>query len=765
MVTGIGGSNETVGPTLNAKRRRRKEQLEEDDSSELSEESDDDGEQNTLGQIKFNKMPLRSRAGSSPLRNQQEGPSVLVTSPSLRPGDGPLRRGSMDAPSATRPFRGRARRDTTTSSEMSSENELDATYFQRKQVKPRRAAKTGHLLAERIQEDDRENDLDIGPVGAREPSEGSLSSDFGESEDSASDLGDPEDPLASLPLPMPGVPQISTPQSMSPKKPRPIPITQTSLQALPPPRPISVIAPVSLLSKALKAKDKKPVSPFERFATLSGKGDPNPLYIRIYSGKPMKPIELLLRRNPNEGGAVTVAEVIGFALWRYNEEKLQPTVTGPKANVNKWNFRMVEDEEVDYDFPALARSKLITDFTSNNNRGARGRSREKPWDEFALVEASETEFSQNEKTTPQYSKEAADAMDGAALTPQLTPSQPVTPTPAPTAPADLLELKPPPLPITAQDRPRIMRNPITGPSFASAVGSKEAVPLDAPAVPVSHAAPKTGLLKLLNVHFLDDNFLTRSTQIEVTTDTYIADVFDQVCKRLNVDKAMYVLKVHATTTVAPSDRTVEALGDRSDLDLAKRRFIGDGTFGLSGSPGSSSPNAPLLVPSGGVTPGTPKKTKKGTMAQTPALTARQENVFTNLSLQGSSLINTTYKRYTVIRKQPMSFSTSASTRVIAIDAEYLHILPASALSLDGTHHNRSALIDAMQNVKISTIHFGSIVGSKVSRRHARMFSFGVFREKGETKRYDFEAPTQAEAVEIVGEIRRGIEKYSQDAGL
>lgn len=44
MVTGGGASNDTVGPTLNARRRRRKEQLEEDDSSDLSDESDDDAE-------------------------------------------------------------------------------------------------------------------------------------------------------------------------------------------------------------------------------------------------------------------------------------------------------------------------------------------------------------------------------------------------------------------------------------------------------------------------------------------------------------------------------------------------------------------------------------------------------------------------------------------------------------------------------------------------------------------------------------------------
>lgn len=43
MITG-GGSNETVGPGLMAKRRRRREQHEEDDSSDLSDESDDDTE-------------------------------------------------------------------------------------------------------------------------------------------------------------------------------------------------------------------------------------------------------------------------------------------------------------------------------------------------------------------------------------------------------------------------------------------------------------------------------------------------------------------------------------------------------------------------------------------------------------------------------------------------------------------------------------------------------------------------------------------------
>jgi hypothetical protein len=69
---------------------------------------------------------------------------------------------------------------------------------------------------------------------------------------------------------------------------------------------------------------------------------------------------------------VTVADAIGLSLWRYNEEALKPPIQEDKTNVNRWTMRMVEDGEVDYDFPALGRTRPIADFTSNNNRPARG---------------------------------------------------------------------------------------------------------------------------------------------------------------------------------------------------------------------------------------------------------------------------------------------------------------------------------------------------------------------------------------------------------
>lgn len=748
MVTGGALSNETVGPDIRTRRKRRKEQFqEEDDSSDLSDESDDEVDSRPVNQIKFAKMPVRTRAGSSPLRsaNHLDGPSVLVTSPSVKPGDDSrLRRGSLGANDV---FRGRPRKDTTTSSEFSSENELDASYFARKQVNPRKAAKASALLSERIQEDDREGEDELGSIDEGGESDSTMSSDFEGTADSASILAD-ADPLDSLPMKLPGVPMISTPRSSSPRKPRLPAMPPLTMQALPPPRPISMVAPVSALTLALRAKNKAPASPFDRFATLSAKADPSPLYIKIYipsSSKSSKPMEMLLKRFADGGNLTTVAEAIGFALYRYNEEKLEPPTSTEKLNVNCWNFRMIEDEEVDFDFPALNRTRPMSEFTSSNNRPARGRSRDKPWDEFGLVEANDKEFQENEKSTPAYSKQAAEV---SVIIEEATPT---TPTPGPSAALNIPNPSPAP---STTPTPSSYRNPITGPSFAPIPAlrhepSKQL--MDAPTIQSSTSAMRQGAPKALTVHYTDENFLTRSTKIEVTTDTYIAEVFDAVCKRLGVDKALHVLKVSGSTVVAPPDRTLEALGDRADLDLVRRRFVGDGVLGMAGSPGSSSPNAPLFIGAGGTPHKKAKKGSGGMVATAAALPGIQR--FESLAaLTG----NSTYKRYNVLRKQPMSFAREAS-RVLTLDGEYIHIMPTSA-----EHHPTTQKVFEAPG-KVTTVHFSSVVGSKVSRRHPKTFRLVVYKER-ESKRYDFEAVSASEAAEIVMEIKKGVNRF-QETGL
>ena len=710
MVTG-GTTNDTIapGPTA-AKRRRRREHVEDDDSSDLSDESEEDAEsaQRAAQQIRFAKMPVRQRSDSSPIRSsdRKDGPELLVTSPSRRSTDTRFRRGSLGAVEAVK---ARARRDTATSSELSSENEVDPSYFQRRQISSRGASK-GTKPGDRLQDNDdagqlrktatnstNAEDSDVDSVGS------ALSSVLGETMDSASMLDMDEVPGLDTSSTSPVLSGMASSPPASRMNTTPRKNRSTSLlQDLPPPRPISVVEPVSLLGSALRARLAKPRNPIEQFATLSGKGSPSPFWIKIYAPfttDPETPFEMPLARTSKDGAGVTVAEATGLALWRYVEEGRKPALEPPRLNVNKWTMRMVEEGEVDYDFPALGRTRPMSEFTANNNRAARGRSRERPFDEFALVEATPQQVEENQKVTPKYTTTAESESENSAapLNAELTAASRMPP------------IKP--------QGPR--HNPVLGGQpFASALNNTSMTPADMPAAPTSHATPRMGVTKTLRIRYLDLNVSTQVTTMEISADSYIAEILDHVCKRWNLDKAGFTLKVSGTNTVAPLDRTVEALGARSDLDLVRRRF-GAGPLGLTGSPGSSSPNAPLLIDIEG-----PKKGKKGLQMFHPL--AQKQDL---MSSAGN------YKRYTVMRKQLTSFRQD-NQRVLAFDGDFLHIMP-------GEH----------SSAKSSSYAFADVLRCKVSSKHAKIIRL-VVRRLGDPKQYDFEAKTADEAQEIVDEVRK-----------
>ena len=164
MVTGQ-GSNDTVAP-LNTRRRKRKEELEEEDSSELSDDSEDEEDpKRAAQQIKFNKMPHRVRSGSSPAQPSklkeevnEDDVKLFVTSPSRPPESQGIRRGSL---SQVDTVKQRARRDTATSSEWSSENEVEPLMFRRQKLQTR-AVKHAQLLPDPIaEEESRKGDSDL----------------------------------------------------------------------------------------------------------------------------------------------------------------------------------------------------------------------------------------------------------------------------------------------------------------------------------------------------------------------------------------------------------------------------------------------------------------------------------------------------------------------------------------------------------------------------------------------------------------------------
>jgi target of rapamycin complex 2 subunit MAPKAP1 len=695
MLTGGGG--ETPGPSMATRRRRerRREQMEEDDSSDLSDDSDDEAEQRAAQQIRFAKMPVRNRSGSSPVQNSTIRQNAVITSPRAAPG---ARRGSQ---SALETVKERARRDTVTSSEVSSENEFDASGFHRHREAARAAARAAKLQAKIMEEpasgvkrvdsellaEEEEDDSDMSDA----------SSAFVASVDSASILVDVDDPVVAAD---PGQQVVGTvPKQLlrqsTIRKPPQAPQPQM-LQALPPPRPMSTIRPISmiqpksLLSDAFKAKKTKPSMPFEKFASLSGQGDPNPLSLRIYapySKTSSKPYEVLIRRNnQDEDGVtrpVTVAELIGLSLWRYHEEKLEPPIPSDKRSVNWWTLRMVDGDEVDDDFPPLERKKPLTSFTTANNRGGRSRGGGKAYDDFGLVMASEEGFEENQNLTPQYNQQ--ESTEEAAGEEDPTPGT----TPAP----NIAQLP--------QGSPAARLNPIINTQYRPETAADKPAP-----PPPAVSATNKGQQKLLRVHIHSPDVAPgQMVTLDVTTETYLAEILDMVCRKRQLDKNTHVLKLPGSGAVVYLDRTVASIGNVVDLELHRRRFGTDGPLSMgAGSPSTSSPKPVNWESSSG---GTQQKNKKKDKSGNPHPLA-QESM--NLDELGSS--NVTFKRYTVWRKQPMRF-VGMNERILAIDGEYVYVQPST-----GGKANR-------EGGKTTTVHFSNVIGCSVSRKHPTNFKVSM----------------------------------------
>jgi hypothetical protein len=160
-------------------------------------------------------------------------------------------------------------------------------------------------------------------------------------------------------------------------RPKPIPKREPStghFSPIPLTTAQSIRPPVSALTALIKAKEQNSHEEnhlAELYASFSGKGDLKPLHLKIYrptSDEPMRPVDVIVRQD------ATVAETIGFSLYRYWEEGRKPALKKEECDANVWTLRIMEDEGVvDDDFPALERIRPISRFQ---------------FDMFALVEAT-----------------------------------------------------------------------------------------------------------------------------------------------------------------------------------------------------------------------------------------------------------------------------------------------------------------------------------------------------------------------------------------
>jgi len=103
-------------------------------------------------------------------------------------------------------------------------------------------------------------------------------------------------------------------------------------------------------------------NPFtELYGAIAGRGDAPSLTLNIFfpeSKKPFSPVKVTVRKD------ATVEEVIGFGLWTYCEQKLDPPLDAglkegdPQLDVilsaAGWILRIAEEDgEVDEDFPGV----------------------------------------------------------------------------------------------------------------------------------------------------------------------------------------------------------------------------------------------------------------------------------------------------------------------------------------------------------------------------------------------------------------------------
>lgn len=99
---------------------------------------------------------------------------------------------------------------------------------------------------------------------------------------------------------------------------------------------------------------------YKGYSHVCGKGEQNAMSLKIYyphSQQAGKSSTIVVKRESS------VEEVIGYALYVYVDEKRLPALTSQDHSVANWNLRIVDDGEVDEDFPALERTRRIQKFS------------------------------------------------------------------------------------------------------------------------------------------------------------------------------------------------------------------------------------------------------------------------------------------------------------------------------------------------------------------------------------------------------------------
>ncbi|KIO33773.1 hypothetical protein M407DRAFT_177775 [Tulasnella calospora MUT 4182] len=443
----------------------------------------------------------------------------------------------------------------------------------------------------------------------------------------------------------------------------------------------------SALTAMLSAKTSVSDNPFTTlYAAMSGRAESASVTLRVWfpeSGGPaaQKPLELKVRKD------ATVEEAIGFGLWTYWDQGIEPKLDegleGDGEEVEQkrevklsalgWNLKIAEfDGAVDEDFPALDRSRGISKFN---------------FSDYAICEATPTQVEQNRVLESKIVRRPSRMMISKK-------SRSDTNTSATTAASTLA--------------------PLTVGGGITMTGGR--TPSDTMMLSALTGAPKSGLIMstgppiFLKVRIAAAADMHYSTTVNATSEEYMADVLERVCRRRKIESTKeWALVTGDMRIVIPLDRTVASLAGKSDLVLVKRALLEQLGIKDKRAARSSDPNASIFK----------------RMSEVPTSSAALD-------------FTAAYKRFVVYRKLPML--VGRHERALAIDGDYIHIMPAA---------NRGLL----DSVKTSSYHKKSIKYCKQSKKPPMTIVKLVVVRDGGNKTYDFEAEDAKKAAEIVACIK------------
>ncbi|KAG8856488.1 hypothetical protein FRB91_000769 [Serendipita sp. 411] len=430
--------------------------------------------------------------------------------------------------------------------------------------------------------------------------------------------------------------------------------------------------PSSSLTKMLLAQEAVTDNPFtELYGAISGRGDVPSITLNIFfpeSKKPFSATKITVRKD------ATVEEVIGFGLWTYWENKLEPPLDeglaedDPRRNTVLsgvgWILRIgEEDGEVDEDFPAPDRMGKISKFS---------------FPAFAICKATNVQIQQNVIAEGKIVRRPS----------RLMITKKKTSEPAPT-----------------QSNPGTTISSTAGGAGLSVIPSMGTVGVSSSVGGPTHQGPPVFIRICVPE---DTDAVLRYTTINVTSDWYMADVLEHICRRRKIkDHQNYALVSQAKKIVIPMDRTVASLQGENELMLLKRSSLSD-EFKPAGR--ATDPYASIF--------------------------AKRMSELTGPSTASPMDFTDAYQSWVVYRKLPVM--VGRLERTLAIDGDHLHIMPSTKGFLD--------------NVKITSYRIDSIQNVKQAKKAPSNVKITIAQE-GTHKTYDFEAENEATADIIVQRIK------------